>query len=223
MSVQDEIERATELGQRLEDLIVNKGQFVHRGARELLVLGYWSLIFDLDKGMLSLIRSKFYGAAFALVRPIVETLIRSHVAILCSEEDLAKLRNDTYRTDFSKIGPEIDDYFHLKLNAGQPGLMQKLLNHRLALHSYTHAGIQQLARRFEEHELAANYSDGEIIEAIHAGASAVFMVTNLLTRVYDLRQESEPASALYVEWGTPKVAEGEGFRIAYLHSFYVSY
>jgi hypothetical protein len=201
MSVQDEIERATELGQRLEDLIVNKQQLVHRGERELLLLGYWSLIFDLDKGMLSLIRSKFYGAAFALVRPIVETLVRSHVAIMCSDKDLAKLQNDTYKTDFSKIGAHIDDHFHLRLRAGQPGLMQKLLSNRLALHSYSHAGIYQLARRFEGHDAGANYKDGEIIEAIHVGASAVFMVTNLLTRVYDLQRESESASALYLEWG----------------------
>jgi hypothetical protein len=201
MSVQDEIERATELGQRLEDLIVNKQQLVHRGERELLLLGYWSLIFDLDKGMLSLIRSKFYGAAFALLRPIVETLVRSHVAIMCSDEDFAELQNDTYKTDFSRIGAQIDDHFHLRLRADQPGLMQKLLNKRLALHSYTHAGICQLARRFEGHDVGPNYKDGETIEAIHAGASAVFMVTNLLTRVYDLERESESASALYLEWG----------------------
>jgi len=203
MSVQDEIERATELGQRLEDLIANKQQLVHRGERELLLLGYWSLIFDLDKGMLSLIRSKFYGAAFALVRPIVETLVRSHVAIMCSDEDLAKLQNDTYKTDFSKIGAQIDDHFHLRLRADQPGLMQKLLNNRLALHSYAHAGIYQLARRFEDHDVGASHKDGEIIEAICAGTSAVFMVTNLLTRVYDFQRESESASALYLEWGQP--------------------
>jgi len=42
-------------------------------------MAYWSLAFEFHKAILSLIEQKFYGAAFALVRPIIEATVRAHV------------------------------------------------------------------------------------------------------------------------------------------------
>lgn len=47
-------------------------------------------MFELQRAVLCLIDHKFYGAAFALVRPIIETVVRAHVAIMGSEENLHK-------------------------------------------------------------------------------------------------------------------------------------
>jgi hypothetical protein len=69
--VQEKIDHATTFGQKLEDIVLNRS-FVtlsEAGDRDKLLLAYWSLIFDYDKKILVLLRSKFYGAAFALVRP----------------------------------------------------------------------------------------------------------------------------------------------------------
>ena len=54
MTVQEEIEHATEFGQKLEDLIVNKESvnLGRTGDRDKLLLAHWSLMFDYDKEFL---------------------------------------------------------------------------------------------------------------------------------------------------------------------------
>jgi len=195
MSVETELDRAQRLGSQLEDLIVRRGQFPD-DERNILLMGYWALIFDHYKGILSLIGNGFCGSAFVLVRPVVEALVRSHVAVKGSKEDVRKIRQDEYRVNFGKIGPWIDAEF------GLMGLFTKFLaNARTALHSYTHAGVFQLARRFDGHELKARYDDGAILEVINVSTSAVWMVTNLATKHLRFDEEAHRAEALYLEWG----------------------
>ncbi len=76
--VDDEAERASEFGGRIEKLVVVKGQ-CPTGDRNTPLMAYWSLAFEFHKAILCLIANKFYGAAFALVRSLVETVIRAHL------------------------------------------------------------------------------------------------------------------------------------------------
>ncbi|HVS73952.1 MAG TPA: hypothetical protein VHE23_00905, partial [Candidatus Acidoferrales bacterium] len=68
-------------------------------------------------------------------------------------------------------------------------------------HSFTHAGISQLGRRFQGHDLTPTYDDGEIIEVIRVCTSAVWMVTNLVTKHLGFADEAKKAQELYLEWG----------------------
>src|SRR3954447_9300896 len=102
MSKATEIQRAKEFGQKAEDLVVAKGQ-CSAGDREALLIGYWALIFDFHKGVLLLLENDFNGAAFALVRPVVEALVRAHVSLMGSEKDILALQADDYRTNFGTI------------------------------------------------------------------------------------------------------------------------
>src|SRR6266478_8478122 len=130
-----EIKRANEVGDKIEELVVAKGQ-APSGDRNTLLLAYWSLTFEFHRAILCLIDHKFYGAAFALVRPIVEDVVRAHVTLLCSEEALKQLHNDEYRTNLATVGKEIDAAF----STGD--FFEKFLNQaRKALHSYTHSGL----------------------------------------------------------------------------------
>jgi hypothetical protein len=72
VTVEEHIEQASAFGQRLEDIIVRKGSFTLSEAadREKLLIAYWALTLDLDKSILALMRNKFYGGTFALLRPI---------------------------------------------------------------------------------------------------------------------------------------------------------
>jgi hypothetical protein len=126
----------------------------------------------------------------------LETLARAHVAVKGSADDVKKLRDDTYVMDFDKIGPWIDKEF------GTENLFTNLIGQaQTALHSYTHAGLSQLGRRFEGHDLKASYKDGEIVEVIRVCTSAVWMVTNLVTIFLGFRPEANEAQRLYIEWG----------------------
>lgn len=193
--VAEEIKQANAVGEKIEELVVAKGQ-APTGDRNTLLLGYWSLAFEFHRSILCLIHHKFYGAAFALVRPIVETTVRAHIAVLGSDEDLKKLHSDEYRTNLATVGKEIDGLFHTD------NLFENFLTKaRKAMHSYTHAGMSQLGRRFKGNDLMPNYREGEIIEVIHIATSAVFMVNNLVTKHFGFEEEWKKNTELFTEWG----------------------
>jgi hypothetical protein len=195
MSISDEIQNANSFGDQIQNLIVAKDECPVND-RNVLLLGYWSLVFDFHRGVLCLLSNKLYGSAFALVRPIVETTVRAHVAIMGSNEDVERLKSDDYRTNLATIGNEIDTAFRT-----ETFFETFLAGARAALHSYTHAGTMQLSRRFAGHNLEANYEEGEIIEIIRTSASAVFIVNNLVTKHFGFEEEWTENNRLFLEWG----------------------
>jgi hypothetical protein len=198
MNVDEEIHRASVFGQTLEDLIVSRGSVTlgEQGDRDHLLLAHWALAADLDKGILVLLHEKFYSGAFALLRPLVEAQVRAHVVLIGTDEDVAKIKNDEYRTNFKTIGAQIDAAFALG------GFFDRFLNGaKGALHSFTHSGLSQLGRRFKGKDLQANYEDGEIFELIHTSAAAVFMVSNLVARHFAFDEEAKKIGDLFTEWG----------------------
>ena len=201
--VQDQIRSAQELGQKLEDLVVDAGTITIKAEGSPLLIGFWSLICDYQKGLLNLLHWKFHAAAFALWRPIIEATIRAHLSLMLPKEDLDNLKKDKYRVDFKKVPSEIDETFGL----GQ--VFQNFLPEtvRNALHSYTHSGVVPLMRRFDGTDVSANYPDREILALINTTASGVFMVTSLVTKHFGLEKEWEEAQRLYDEWGKQKQGE----------------
>lgn len=193
--VEDEIKKANAFGDTVEDLVIARGQ-CPTGERNTPLMAYWSLVFEFHRAIMCLLSHKFYGAAFALVRPMIEATVRAHVVIMGSPEDLKKLHEDEYRTNLATVGREIDKAFATN-NAFESFLTEA----REALHSYTHAGALQLGRRFSGTDLVANYSEGEIQEVIRVSTSAVFIVNNLVTKHFGFEDEWRRNSDWYVEWG----------------------
>ena len=194
--VQKEIDSSRKFGEQLENIVVSKHQFA-TGDANVLLIAYWALMFDYHKGILSLLQSEFFGAAFALVRPVVEAVVRAHVTLMGSEQDLASIQKDEYKVNFKEIGAKIDAAFALE------GLMENFLNDvtRSALHSYTHSGLLQLGRRFDGNEIKPNYSDDEIIEVIHVTTSGIFMVSNLVAKHFGFEDDWKRVSQMFDEWG----------------------
>jgi hypothetical protein len=123
-------------------------------------------------------------------------LVRAHLVLICSEEDLRRIRQDEYRVNFAAVGPQIDTTF------GLHGFFTKFLEQvRDALHSFTHSGLSQLSRRFDGHDLKPSYREGEIIEVIRSSTSAVWMVTNLVTKHLNFSEEAKKAEELFLAWG----------------------
>lgn len=193
MNKATKIERAREYGRKAKNLVVAKEQ-CPAGDREALLIGYWALIFDFHNGIL-LLENGFNGSAFALVRPIVEALVRAHVSLIGTNKDIAALQADDYRTNFGTIGDEIDNAFELG------GLMQKFLDGaKNALHSYTHSGTLQLGRQFTDSDVVQNYSDDEVLEIVNISTSAVFMVTTIVTKHFNFEDEWKSNDQLFDEW-----------------------
>jgi hypothetical protein len=193
--LEDEIRRAAEFRDKAEQLILLKGK-CPTGDRNTPLMAYWSLVFEFHKAVLSLITDRLYGAAFAIVRPIVEATVRAHLVIFVSEDVLKKIGDDEYRTNFGTVGKEIDAAI------GTGDLFENFLNRaKDALHGYTHIGVHQLGRRFVGTDLTPNYSDDEIDEVIRTSTSAVFMVNNIVAKHLEFDPEWKENTRLFVEWG----------------------
>lgn len=191
-----EIEISNKFGDKIQLLVVDKGE-CPTGDRNTPLMALWSLVFEVHRAILCLIHHKFFGAAQALVRTLIEAVVRAHVVIMGSDEDLERIVKDMYQTNFKTIGGEIDTAF------GTGTLFEKFLNDstRVALHSYTHGGMQQLGRRFKGTDLTPNYSEAELLETIRVSTSAIFIVNNLVTKYLGFEDEWKQNSQLYEEWG----------------------
>ena len=127
----------------------------------------------------------------------MDAVVRAHLVICGSEEELAALKADDYRVNFKEIGRRLDTTFGLE------GLMETFLNEetRSALHSYTHSGVHQLGRRFDGTEIKQTYGDDAIIEVINITASAIFMISNLVTKHFGFEDDWKKVGLLLGEWG----------------------
>jgi hypothetical protein len=72
------------------------GKIVYHTKRDDLFTSYWSLIFDYCKGIVLLLAKEIHSPAFALMRPLVETVVREHIALVGSDDDVKKIRTDRF-------------------------------------------------------------------------------------------------------------------------------
>lgn len=194
MNVQDEIARVTRYGEQLEALLDGKVLKLSSD-RDRLIIAYRSLVLDYHTAIVTLLPKELYGSAFALLRPIVEAWVRIHIAKIGSDETVLQLKNDTYRVDFTKVGAEIDKALGLDFFAKS---LDKAI--RDALHSYTHSGSFQIARRFDESESKSRYSDGAILNVIEGSMTALFMATIVVTKHFGFEQEWQTTTDLFAEY-----------------------
>ena len=195
----EEINRAGTFANSLQNLVGSLGSvtIVRAGHGDPLLLAHWSLGFDLFKGILTVMRDKFYSGGFALLRPLIETQLRAHLIVRNAKDDVARIKNDTYMVNFDTIGAEIDSWFGLE------GYTGRLLENAKVLHSFTHSGVAQLARHFDGNGVGAHYDDEEIIEVVHLGMSAVFMLNILVTKHFKFDNEWKRTGELFQEYSRP--------------------
>lgn len=194
MNVHEEITRAARYGQQLETMLDGK-EVTASTDRDLLIIGYRSLLLDYHVAIVMLLEKELYGSAFALLRPTIEAWVRIHVAKMGTDETVLQLKNDSYRVDFSKIGEQIDEAFELEF-------FEKTLNKavRDALHSYTHSGWFQVVRRFNESEIKSRYSDGAILNVLEGSMTALFMATIVTTKHFGFEKEWQKTHDLFSEY-----------------------
>jgi hypothetical protein len=202
-NIASEINRAAHLGEQLEDLVYNKskeGKLVAIGKDDDLLMGYWSLVFDFGKGIGCLLHHKFYAAAFALFRPVVEAVVRSGVVLGGAPEDVQKIRKDEFVVNFKKDGAWIDQAL------GLGTLMNDFLNgNRELLHSLTHSGTAQLGMRFDGDQIGASVSNPQIVALLGAASNAAFLMTIVVAKHFNFGDVADAANNLFLEYGNQNV------------------
>jgi hypothetical protein len=194
-SIKERLAVSTAVGAELENLVVKRAPFkvdTKDVDRTQLIVGYWALVFDYQKGILALIGAQFYGGAFALLRPMIEATLWTHVAISCRPGVVQSLLKDKYSMNYKEIGPHLDAKF------GLSGFFERLLKRaEKTLHSFTHSGAAQINRRFAKSDVTPDYRAVKLAEAISGATAMVFMVTALTTRHFKLDEEWHAANEIF--------------------------
>ena len=203
-NIEAEINRAARLGTQLEHLVYNKskeGKLVAIGKDDDLLMGYWSLIFDFGKGIGCLLLHEFYSAAFALFRPMVETVVRAGVVLAGAPDDVQKIRKDEFVMNFKKDGVWIDKALDLGT------LIDDFLKgNRELLHSLTHSGTAQLGIRFDGDQIGASVSDSQIAALLRAASNAAFLMTIVVAKHFNFGDVADAANKVFWEYGKQSMA-----------------
>jgi len=155
-----------------------------------VVIGFIAQGIEHHAAILLLLRSRLVGSGFALVRSLIDILVRGVWVTACATEaQVRKFReHDKLDLTFGEMSDAIDnacgvDFFYdFKTQSWD------------ALNSYTHTGILQIGRRFTGDKLEPSHKDEEQIEVVRNSTIAIV----LLVRPFLARQgQNEAAKEIY--------------------------
>jgi hypothetical protein len=197
--LEQEINRAAILGTQLEHLVYKRaeaGKLIVIEKNDDLLMTHWSLLFQHCEGVVCLLLHELWSPAFALFRPITEALVRACVVTVGTDEQVLKIKQDEFRVNFKTDGACIDKAL------GTGTLMEDFLKGtRDLLHSLTHSGTAQLGMHFDGGQIGPSVSDDRILALLKRCSNAAFLMTILVAKHYDMREEAEAANKLFCEYG----------------------
>lgn len=191
MSVEEELQKAQHTLEEVKKLL--NGLKLSGEDWSIGVAGMIHQGIEHHDSILLLIRSKLTGSAFALVRSVVEILVRGAWFTCCAtQEQITKfIQQDTIDPTFGQMSDAVDQSQGIEFFHDFKDRSWKTLN------SYTHTGILQLGRRWTGDKLAASYRDGEIIEVIRTCTMCIL----LIVQPYLAKNGHADASKRIVELG----------------------
>jgi hypothetical protein len=197
--LEHEINRAAILGTQLEHLVYKRaeaGKLVVIHENDDLLMKHWSLLFQHCKGVVCLLHHELWSPAFALFRPILETLVRAGVVCVGTAGQVQKIRQDKFMVNFEKDGGKIDRAL------GTGSRMRNFLKGtRFLLHSLAHSGTAQLGVHLEAGQIGPSVSDERILALLKQCSNAAFLMTMLVTQHYGMRDEIDMANELFSDYG----------------------
>lgn len=148
------------------------GLILSKSRRLLLAISAFDVVLEHFTGITALTEKRVYGAAFALARPLFETFVRAVWLKDCAtNDDLAAFQRDEFSRKFGETLGQIE-----QLESFRSGALSSLKKQAWsAMSSYTHGGIQQIARRVKGRAIDPNYTDEEIIEVLRLSQAFAMM------------------------------------------------
>jgi len=153
-----------------------------------LLGAYVDIALEHHEAILLLIKAKLFGSAFALVRPLVETMLRAlWINAVAKKSQIGKASRDKLKFPcMSQMLTEIDQTY----DTGSLFQTFKGSNWR-AMCSYAHSGALQIGRRFTNGEVKPSYSDGEILEVLNVTNTAVILLTIAFFKSMGCQREAD--------------------------------
>ena len=196
---------ATEINSVIEKTVLIKkriGQLTTKyeyptDKKSQILIAYHSIIAEHHSAIFLLVQNDLCGSAFALVRPVYEILYRAHwVAACASEKQIEKIFKD--RDIFPKMADlviEIDKAF------GTGDSWQTIKTGTWAsMNDYTHSGIRQIGRRFQDDQVLQNYDTGEVLEVLNGVNVALILVAHLFFNIFGKIEACEEVEAILANY-----------------------
>ncbi len=189
------IEKGKKLKQTIEEMVTKYNY--PQGDKNLILIGYHSILVEHHDSIHLLIQNQLYGSAFALVRALYESLYRAHWVNACAtDKQIEKILEgkDIFPTMQTMV-EEIDRV------DGTGNFWQVVKsNSWTAMNDYAHSGIRQLARRFVQDEVAPNYDLTEVIEALDGTNVALLLMAFFFFKVYEKTEEIKVIEKMILEY-----------------------
>lgn len=191
MSVEEELNKAQSTMEEVKKVL--NGLKLSGDDWSIVVAGMIHQGIEHHDSILVLIRSKLTGSAFALVRVVMEILVRGAWIMCCAtpKQVTRFINEDKIDPTFGDMSEAIDKSQSITYFSD---LKQKTWG---MLNSYTHTGILQLGRRWTGDKLEPSYKDGEITEVLRACTTWIL----LLVQPYLAKNSQADASKRIVALG----------------------
>lgn len=166
--------------------------------RTVTVIGFISVLIEHQESVLLLVMQEKPGSASTLVRPIVEGAYRAlWINLPATDQEVKKFNEkDKIDLEFGEIAAALDkaynmgDFFY--------DFKTRTWKH---LNSYTHGGMQQIGRRFVQHEVANNYSEEEIYEMTTTVTTIVLLTISFFLKRHGHSEAGDEIQALLNTYG----------------------
>ena len=165
-----------------------------------LLLAYVDIAFEHHEAIALLIRSNLHGSAFALTRPLFETMFKALWINACATSDQVTRATKTGNNTFPRTGEMIalvdqaystDGFFTSIKNASWK-----------AMCSYAHSGLLQVARRFSGDHVTPNYSEAEVRAVLNATTTAIILLARMFLVSTKCHDEAAHVQKLLEQFAT---------------------
>jgi hypothetical protein len=203
------VAHASKVSERVQLLVSNDRQHVIKTHRDTLALAYWTILFEYQHGILTLVRTGNSTSAFALLRVFEEAFLKLFLVICGTDRQVQAIWEGTYNTDFAAVGALIDE----KLGK-EPLFGPKLKGQIKVLHGFTHSGFEQLVRQLSERhdgssDIAPNYSDEDVRHLVLETMPIIFLAGAFLTEFLNYVEENKAVVEMFNDFLETQVASAK--------------
>jgi len=198
--------RGAEIRLRLRELLLR-----HEYPGDLktrMLLAYVDVSLEHHEGIWLLKQSQLTGSAFAMVRPVFDSLFRAlWINKVATEVQIEKASRDELEfPPMAKLRENIKESYRESSETDELELLEGLLGHLKKAWrfqcSYTHSGGRQVERRFTFSEVKPRYSEGEITEALNLANVALLLLLGMFFDSMRCIEEAEETKTMLLQCNT---------------------
>jgi hypothetical protein len=164
--------------------------------RSVWVAGCMVVALEHHEAISLLIKRQLTGSAFALVRPLVDSVMRSLWINKVASDDQVKRARD----DDKYVFPPMPQMCEAVRTAYGDDKFFQFTSAWDAMHSYTHSGARQIAGRYTGTDLKPSYTEGAKIQALNLTNNGVLF---LATKFFESTGHQLEADAIKQLRGQP--------------------